>query len=100
MPETPIGRAPIFASLNGTPLGHRNVTKRGWEPARELAGPGDVSFHDLRHSAASRLIESGIDDSLVADQLGHEDSNITRRVYAHVYDRQKKTQAVREAFTR
>ncbi len=29
---------PIFASRNGTPLGHRNVTRRGFEPAR--ASPG------------------------------------------------------------
>jgi hypothetical protein len=33
-------------------------------------------------------------------QLGHEDSTITREVYAHVYDRAKKAQAVREAFSR
>jgi integrase len=76
------------------------VTKRGWEPAREAAGIEGISFHDLRHAAASRLIESGIDDSLVADQLGHKDSTITREVYAHVYDRAKKAQAVREAFSR
>jgi integrase len=87
---------PIFASLAGTPLGHRNVTRRGFEPVAELAEL-EVSFHDLRHAAASRLIASGIDDALVADQLGHEDSTITRKVYAHVYDRASKAKAVREA---
>jgi integrase len=88
---------PIFASRAGTPLGHRNVTRRGYEPAAKLAGLEDVSFHDLRHAAASRLIAARLDDELIADQLGHEDSTITRRVYAHVYDRAKKADAVREA---
>ena len=93
---------PIFASLNGTPLGHRNVTRRGWEPAREIAarknsGLADVDFHDLRHAAASRMIASGVDDALVADQLGHQDTTITRKVYTHVYDRASKGQSVREA---
>jgi integrase len=87
---------PIFASHRGTPLGHRNVARRGFEPARKIAGLDDVDFHDLRHAAASRLIAAGIDDALIADQLGHEDSNITRRVYAHVYDRKNKAKAVRE----
>lgn len=87
---------PIFASLHGTPLTHRNVTRRGFEPAAKLAGL-DVSFHDLRHAAASRMIAAGIDDALVADQLGHENSTITRTVYAHVYDRATKAADVRAA---
>ena len=91
--------APIFASSNGTPLGHRNVTRRGFEPARDAAGLVDVTFHELRHAAASRLIASGIDDELIADQLGHEDSAITRRVYSHVFDRAEKAKQIREAFS-
>lgn len=30
--------SPIFASKTGRPLGHRNVTRRGWEAARDKAG--------------------------------------------------------------
>ncbi len=91
---------PVFAARSGRPLTHRNVTWRGWEAARDAAGldPGLV-FHDLRHAAASRLIASGLDDAMVADQIGHGDSAITRRVYAHVYDRREKMQAVREALS-
>lgn len=29
---------PIFAARSGKPLGHRNVTRRGWEAAREEQG--------------------------------------------------------------
>jgi integrase len=89
---------PIFASLKGTPLAHRNVTRRGWQTARDEAGlPGSLCFHDLRHAAASRLIASGVDDVMVADQVGHGDSAVTRKVYAHVYDRTEKMDQVRAA---
>lgn len=89
---------PMFASRLGGPLRHRNVTMRGFEAARDEAklDPG-LTFHDLRHAAASRLIASGLDDAMVADQIGHGDSAVTRRVYAHVYDRRAKMQAVRDA---
>jgi integrase len=89
---------PIFASKTGRPLAHRNVSRRGFEAARDEAGLDEsLTFHELRHSAASRLIAAGIDDELVADQLGHEDSSVTRRIYAHVYDRAAKADAVRSA---
>lgn len=91
---------PIFASKVGTPLGHRNVTGRGFEAARDDAKlDKSLTFHELRHAAASRLIAAGIDDELIADQLGHEDSSVTRRVYSHVYDRAAKADAVRAALS-
>jgi integrase len=87
---------PIFASRSGTPLGHRNVTRRGFEAARDEAGlPDRLTFHDLRDVYASRLISGGVDDLAVADQMGHKDSRITRQVYAHLYDRPEKMSQVR-----
>jgi integrase len=89
---------PIFAARTGGPLCHRNVTMRGFEAARDKAGlPLSLVFHDLRHAAASRLIAAGVDDVLVADQIGHGDSRVTRSIYAHVYDRAEKMAAVRAA---
>jgi integrase len=89
---------PIFASQVGTALGHRNVTRRGFEPARDLAGlPSSLTFHDLRHAAASRLIGAGLDPVTVAGVLGHEDATTTLRVYAHLFDRPRTDEAVRVA---
>ena len=89
---------PIFASRQGTPIGHRNLTRRGFEPARNLAGlPGYLTFHDLRHAAASRLIRAGLDPVTVANVLGHEDANVTLAIYAHLYDRMRTDKAVRLA---
>jgi integrase len=89
---------PIFASNTGTPMTHRNVTRRGFEAARDLAAlPTHLTFHSLRHAAASRLIVAGLDPVTVAAVLGHEDATTTLKVYAHLYDRQKSDEAVRLA---
>lgn len=89
---------PIFASTNGTPLGHRNTTHRGFQPARDLAGlPASLTFHDLRHAAASRLIAAGIDPVTVAGILGHEDPHVTLKIYGHLFDRDKRDKAIRAA---
>jgi integrase len=68
---------PVFASRTGSPLGHRNVTRRAWEAARDLAGlPESLTFHQLRHAAASRLIATGLDPVTVASVLGHDDPSV------------------------
>ena len=90
---------PIFASRDGTPLSHRNVTRRGFETAASGAGIEGVSFHKLRHAAASRLIEAGLSPVVVAKILGHQDASITLRIYAHLFDRQRTDEAVRLALS-
>jgi integrase len=91
-------KSPIFASHTGSPLGHRNVTRRGFEPARNDAKlPAHLTFHDLRHAAASRLIGAGLDPVTVASVLGHEDATVTLSVYGHLYNRRRTDEAVRRA---
>lgn len=60
----------------------RDGWRRAWYRATELAGIPDFRFHDLRHTAGSRITKAkGI---AVAQQLlGHENITTTRR-YAHV----------------
>lgn len=57
--------------------------KDEWEKAREKAGYPDVRFHDLRHSAASEMINAGIDLYTVGGVLGHKTPASTKR-YAHL----------------
>lgn len=90
---------PIFASREGTPLQHRNVARRGFERAAKEANIEGVTFHDLRHAAASRLIANGLDPVTVAAVLGHGDPNITLKVYAHLFNRDERDEAVRQALT-
>lgn len=89
----------IFASNGGNPLGHRNVTRRGFEPAAELAEIEGVSFHSLRHAFASRMIARGISSTVLASLMGHESSTITERRYIHLFDRERTDDAVRKAMS-
>lgn len=57
--------------------------KRSWEKARDAAGLYDLRIHDLRHSAASFMINAGIDLYAVGRVLGHADHRSTQR-YSHV----------------
>jgi integrase len=96
--RAPGDTSPIFASKTGTPLSHRNVTLRGFEAARDEAGlPSHLTFHELRHVVASRLISANVDPVTTANVLGHEDPHVTLRVYAHLYDREKTDAKVRAA---
>ena len=44
-----------------------------------------IRVHDLRHSHARLLIETGCQPLLIADRLGHEQVETTMNVYAHIY---------------
>ena len=82
---------------NGAPLGHRNVTRRGFEPAALKAGIEGVSFHDMRHAFASRMIDRGISSTVLAKLMGHESSAITEKRYIHLFDQRRTDDAVRAA---
>jgi integrase len=56
--------------------------------ARKAAGlPKQVTFHTLRHTCASWLINQGIDMYVVAKILGHSTASYTVQRYAHLADR-------------
>lgn len=57
--------------------------QRAWEGARDRAGLHGMRFHDWRHSAASELINAGIDLFTVGRVLGHQDPRSTAR-YSHL----------------
>jgi integrase len=88
---------PVFASKEGTPLGHRNLTRRGFEPAAAQAGIDGETFHDMRHAFASRMISRGIEPVTLAKLMGHEDIRETLNTYSHLWDRVRTDEAVRQA---
>ncbi|WP_174273709.1 tyrosine-type recombinase/integrase [Sphingomonas bacterium] len=54
-----------------------------WDQARHRAGLGDVRLHDLRHTLASHLAQSGHSLWVIANVLGHAQTRTTER-YAHL----------------
>lgn len=59
-----------------------NVSK-GFKAAAVAVGMGHLRFHDLRHSAASKLINAKVDLYTVGAVLGHKSAASTKR-YAHL----------------
>jgi integrase len=52
--------------------------------AMQAAGVTDASFHIWRHTAASHWLMSGLPIAVVASNLGHSDSRVTEKHYAHL----------------
>ena len=78
IPIAPEG--PIFISQ----LGERLLGPRHWfEDAVEKAGIRNFTWHDLRHTFASRLVMADVDIRTVAELMGHKSIQMTMR-YAHL----------------
>jgi integrase len=81
----------VFTTAHGTPLGYRNVERRGLTRAANLAGlnPDDLPtlrLHDLRHTFASHLIiDLKLDPAHVSKILGHNRPSITLDTYTHLF---------------
>ncbi|AIM64255.1 Integrase [Weissella ceti] len=61
------------------------VTKRLDKIIRDNKLP-KITFHGLRHTHASYLINSGIDTAYVSQRLGHANIAITQKVYFHFFE--------------
>jgi excisionase family DNA binding protein len=73
----------VFSSENGTPVNPGNALRRYIQPlAREL-GIKLSGFHDLRHTLATDLINSGVSAKTVSEILGHANVGITLNTYTH-----------------
>jgi integrase len=73
----------VFATPVGDPWHPRSITNGFARRSRE-AGIVGVRLHDLRHSAATWLLQAGVDVRTVAEVLGHASAVTTMQTYAHV----------------
>jgi len=72
--------------------------KRSFTAARSKAGLNDVRFHDLRHTAATRLVGVHIPLSEVGRVLGHSQANTTYRYVNANVETAKRAAAALDAF--
>lgn len=70
----------VFTNKKGQQRGYQS---KGIRKAIKDAGIKDFRIHDLRHTCASRLVQSGLSLYEVANILGHTDISTTQ-IYAHL----------------
>ncbi|TRZ98341.1 MAG: site-specific integrase, partial [Nitrospiraceae bacterium] len=74
----------VFPSENpARPIDGRNFYGRVWMPAVEKAKIEWATWHDLRHTFASRLAMNGATEGTIAALLRHSSTALVRR-YAHL----------------
>jgi|HubBroStandDraft_6_1064221.scaffolds.fasta_scaffold132608_1 integrase len=74
----------VFPSTTGSTLNGVNVYHRDFLPCVKAAGLRRITFHALRHSYASHLIQFGASLSYVKEQMGHSSIQVTADIYGHL----------------
>ena len=87
----------VFPAWDGSPRSPDSFGSAWSKLAKQLGL--DVSFHGLRHTHASQLIDAGVDVVTIAKRLGHASPAITLNVYAHLFrkDDSKAAEAINAA---
>lgn len=85
----------VFTNRSGHPLHNANFKTRVYHPALKASGLPRITFHDLRHTAASNALQGGVTLLQVSEMLGHTDKALTLRRYSHLLpDEQKRTAGI------
>lgn len=74
----------VFTNMVGRPVSATNLLHRDFYPLLERAGLPKVRFHDLRHTAATLLLEGNVNTKVVSEMLGHTQVGVTMDLYQHV----------------
>jgi len=64
---------------------HPDTYTHRFKKNARICGIYDKSFHDMRHSAATAMLEVGIDINVIQKILGHTDISTTQ-IYAKIID--------------
>jgi integrase len=90
----------LFARLDGAPLSP-NALSKTWTKFAASIGLAGVTFHALRHTHASHLIDAGVDVVKISKRLGHSSPTVTLDTYAHLFARRedKSAAAINTAVT-
>jgi integrase len=77
----------VFTTASGNPIRPAHLAGDYFPRVLERAGLPKIRFHDLRHTAATLLLERGANPKVVSEILGHSDVSITLGIYTHVTPR-------------
>ncbi|WP_037914421.1 tyrosine-type recombinase/integrase [Actinacidiphila yeochonensis] len=73
----------VFTRPDGSPIEGATLT-RHFNTLLRRAALRRIRFHDLRHSAATLLLEQGVELVVIKKLLGHAHIGVTATVHAHV----------------
>ncbi len=81
--DTPFGDALVFCHPDGSPRLPDSATHAFGRIAR-AAGLGNATFHVLRHTHASVLLQHGVPVRAASARLGHSSATLTLNTYGHL----------------
>ncbi len=73
----------VFAAPGGGPLRYSLFRSRVWVPAVRQADLDGLTFHGLRHTAATSWVAAGVDLRTAQHRLGHATPRLVLELYAH-----------------
>jgi len=91
----------VFCTCKGTLVNPTNLRKRSFAPLLKRAGLPTMTFHQLRHTAATILLLKNVNPKVVSEMLGHATIAITLDTYSHVLPNMQDSAvaAMEEAFS-
>jgi len=84
----------VFPNTLGRPMEPRDLLANVYRPLLDRAGLPPVTFHALRHTAATLLLSEGEHPKVVQELLGHAQVSITLDRYSHMTPRLMSNAAV------
>ncbi|MFJ7512573.1 site-specific integrase [Peribacillus simplex] len=72
----------LFSSWQGKPMHPSSITT-WWSRFKKRYNLPQIRFHDLRHTSATLLINSGVHAKIISSRLGHADIRTTMNTYGH-----------------
>ena len=74
----------LFPRADAARWGHAHQFRLILEACKVAKIKPTIGFHVLRHTYASRLAMRGVPLAVISEQLGHSDTRMTERHYAHL----------------
>ena len=83
----------VCINNDGRFVSRRNISSICYRLKSKVPELSNFTFHKLRHSYTTNLINSGVDPKTVQELLGHSDVSTTMNIYAHSEDEKKRKAA-------
>lgn len=86
--------------LDSLVFGITNTIKRSWKSACRIAGIEDLRFHDLRHTAVTRLVATGLPSAEIMKISGHRQAKTFLRYVNPKADSLRRAASMLSAFNK